>query len=154
VVKTPSSLLPSTAATPINNTTISAIGSIPLPLLSTMTAIAAIDDLYCQCHTVNNKECQKPAVFVCHQWRQWQSLLMEAAVDGSHGDGDLCRQWSLLMEVARLGITIFGIDFWDPHRKWNSDSISYSGYSGRFFLKFRTGKSSNWNSNLQNLEFW
>jgi hypothetical protein len=35
------------------------------------------------------------------------------------------------------GILIFGSDFWDPHRKQNSDSASDSGYSGRkLFLEF------------------
>jgi hypothetical protein len=39
---------------------------------------------------------------------------------------------------AWLGISIFGSDFWDPHRNWNSDSIFESGYSGRnSFFEFR-----------------
>ncbi len=40
---------------------------------------------------------------------------------------------------ARLGIPIFGSDFWDPHRKQNSDSVSDSGYSGQIFV-FRCWK--------------
>jgi hypothetical protein len=37
-----------------------------------------------------------------------------------------------------LGILIFGSDFWDPHHKWNSDSVFDSKDSGRiFFLKFQ-----------------
>jgi hypothetical protein len=37
-----------------------------------------------------------------------------------------------------LGILIFGSDFWDTHRKRNSDSVFDSKDSGRiFFLKFR-----------------
>ncbi len=32
---------------------------------------------------------------------------------------------------ARLGIPIFGSDFWDPHRKQNSGSVSDSEDSGR-----------------------
>jgi hypothetical protein len=88
-VKTPSSPLPSTAAT-VNNAAIGAVGSIhPLPP-STMTAVVAINDRHCCYHTVNNDDGQKPAVIVCRQWRQWQSLSTEAAVDGGHGNDDLC----------------------------------------------------------------
>ncbi len=37
-----------------------------------------------------------------------------------------------------LGILIFGSDFWDPHRKQNSDSMFDSKDSGwNLFLKFR-----------------
>jgi hypothetical protein len=32
---------------------------------------------------------------------------------------------------SRLGIPIFGSDFWDPHRKRNSGSVSDSKDSGR-----------------------
>jgi hypothetical protein len=35
---------------------------------------------------------------------------------------------------AWLGIPIFGSDFWDPHRKWNSNSVFDSKDSGRIFL--------------------
>ncbi len=39
---------------------------------------------------------------------------------------------------TRLGIPIFGSDFWDPHWKWNFDSIFDSKDSGwKIFLKFR-----------------
>ncbi len=39
---------------------------------------------------------------------------------------------------ARLGILIFGSNFWDPHRRQNSDSVYNSKDSCRiFFLKFR-----------------
>ncbi len=39
---------------------------------------------------------------------------------------------------AWLGIPIFGSDFWDPHRKQNSESVFDSGYSSQiFFLEFR-----------------
>jgi hypothetical protein len=31
---------------------------------------------------------------------KWRSLAMEAAVDGGHGDGGLCRWWSLSTKVA------------------------------------------------------
>ncbi len=45
-------------------------------------------------------------------------------------------------EATWLGIPIFGSDFWDPHRKRNSNSIFDSWDSGRiFFLKFRCLKS-------------
>ena len=33
--------------------------------------------------------------------------------------------------IARLGIPIFGSDFWDPHQKRNSGSVSDSEDSGR-----------------------
>ncbi len=36
--------------------------------------------------------------------------------------------------AAWLVIPIFGFDFWDPHRKQNSDSVLDSGDSGRFFF--------------------
>jgi hypothetical protein len=40
--------------------------------------------------------------------------------------------------LSRLGIPIFGSDFWAPHRRWNSDSVYDSEDSGQiFFLKFR-----------------
>ncbi len=55
---------PSTAAT-IDNAIIGAVGSIPLPLLSTTTAIPAINTRHCRCHTVNDDDHQKPAVVVC-----------------------------------------------------------------------------------------
>ncbi len=38
---------------------------------------------------------------------------------------------------SRLGIPIFGSDFWDLHRKWSSESVSDSKDSGWiFFSKF------------------
>ncbi len=38
---------------------------------------------------------------------------------------------------SRLGIPIFGSNFWDPHWKWNSDSVFNSEDSSRiFFFKF------------------
>jgi hypothetical protein len=61
VVKTPPSLPPSTAAT-VDNAAIGAVGSIPPPLLLTMTDIATVDDCHCRCHTVNDDDHQKPAV--------------------------------------------------------------------------------------------
>ena len=55
-----------------------------------------------------------------------------------HSEGHCC---------ARLGILIFGSDFWDPHRKRNSDSVFNSEDSGRiFFLNSAVEKSRNWNS--------
>jgi hypothetical protein len=85
----PSLLPPSNAAT-INNAAIDAIGSIPLPPPLSTTAIATINNCHCCCHTVNNDNRQKPAVVVCHQCWQWQSLLMEVVVDGSSGNVGLC----------------------------------------------------------------
>jgi hypothetical protein len=38
---------------------------------------------------------------------------------------------------AWLGIPIFGSDFWDPHRKRNSNSVFDSKDSGRIFFEFR-----------------
>jgi hypothetical protein len=90
---------PSTTAT-IDSAAISAVGSIPPSLLLTTTAIAAVEDRHCCCHTVNDKDRQKPAVVGCHRWQQWRSLLTEAAVDGSCGDGGLCRQGPLSTEAA------------------------------------------------------
>ncbi len=50
--------------------------------------------------------------------------------------------------VPRLGIPIFGSDFWDPHRKWNSNSVFDSKDSGWiFFLNSAVEKSRNRNSN-------
>ncbi len=60
----------------------------------------------------------------------------------------LCRAW--------LGILIYGSDFWDPHRKGNSDSVFDSRYSGRnSFLNSTVEKSSNRNSDskIWNSEF-
>jgi hypothetical protein len=53
-----------------------------------------------------------------------------------------------------LGIPIFGFDSWGTHWKQNSDSIFDSGDSGWiFFLIPMSGKSENWNSDLQNSKF-
>jgi hypothetical protein len=84
----PSLRQPSIAATVID-ATIGAVGSIPPLLPLTTTAINAIDDHHCRCHTVEDNDCQKPVVVVPPQQWQWWSLLMEAAVDGSHGNGGL-----------------------------------------------------------------
>jgi hypothetical protein len=46
----------------------------------------------------------------------------------------------LLIHIHRswLEIPIFGSNFWDPHWKWNSNSVFDSEDSGwNFFLKFR-----------------
>jgi hypothetical protein len=74
----------------IDNATISPVRSIPPLPPSTMTAIAAIDECHCCCHSVDNDNRQKPAVIVCCWRRQWQSSLTEVAVDGGHGNGGLC----------------------------------------------------------------
>jgi hypothetical protein len=55
--------------------------------------------------------------------------------------------------LARLGIPIFGSDFWDPHRKQNSDSVFESEDSGWiFFSNSAVEKSRNQNtdSKIQN----
>ncbi len=53
-----------------------------------------------------------------------------------------------------LIIPIFGSDFWDPHWKQNSDSVFDSGDSGWIFFEIAmSGKSKDWNSDFQNLEF-
>ncbi len=57
--------LPSTAAT-VNDAAIEAVGSIPSSPPSTTTAIPAVNDHHCRCHTVDNDDRQKPAVTVCH----------------------------------------------------------------------------------------
>jgi hypothetical protein len=42
------------------------------------------------------------------------------------------------INYPRLGIPIFGSDFWDPHWKQNSDSVFNSEDFGQiFFFKFR-----------------
>jgi hypothetical protein len=64
MVKMPLLPLPSTATT-IDNATIGAVGSIPLLLLLTITAIATVDDCHRCCHTVNYDDHQKPAVVIC-----------------------------------------------------------------------------------------
>ncbi len=61
--------------------------------------------------------------------------------------------WIIATET-RLGIPIFGSNFWDPHRKWNPDPIYDSEDSGRKFFSqidskirnFGPHKKSNTNS--------
>jgi hypothetical protein len=72
-------LLPPSTSVTIEDAAIGTVGSIPPPLRLTITTIAAVNDRHRHCHTVNNNNCQKPAVVVCHSRRQWQSLLTEAA---------------------------------------------------------------------------
>ena len=49
--------------------------------------------------------------------------------------------------ASRLGIPIFGSNFWDPHQKQNSDSVFDSKDSGRiFFSNSAVEKSRNRNS--------
>jgi hypothetical protein len=100
VVKRPLLPLPSTVAT-IDDAAIGAVSSLP-PLLPplTMTNIVAVNGFHCRCHIVNDNNCQKPAVIVYCQRRQWQSLLMEAAVDGGCSNFGLC-QWQLLLMEAQ-----------------------------------------------------
>ncbi len=86
--KTPSLPPPSTTTTD-DDAAIGAVGSIPPLLPLTMTAIAAVNDRHCHHHTVDDKDCQMPAVVVHHQWQQWRSLLAEAVVDGGCGNGGL-----------------------------------------------------------------
>ncbi len=64
-----------------------------------MTAIAAIDDRHCRCHTVDDNNHQKPAVIARYQCRQERSSSTEAAVYGSRGNGGLHQQQSLLEGV-------------------------------------------------------
>jgi hypothetical protein len=64
LVKTPS-LPPPSATTTVDDTPIGAVGSIPPLPPSTTNAIAAIDNRHRRFHTVNNNDCQKPAVIVC-----------------------------------------------------------------------------------------
>jgi hypothetical protein len=42
--------------------------------------------------------------------------------------------WFYLPRWTWLGIPIFGSDSWDPHWKRNSNFVSESGYSSRFFF--------------------
>ena len=54
----------------------------------------------------------------------------------------------MFMYTPWLGIPIFGSDFWDPHRKQNSDSVFDTRDSSQmFFLNSAVKKSTNWNSN-------
>ncbi len=49
-----------------------------------------------------------------------------------------------------LGIPIFGSDFWDPHCKWNSNSVFDSEDSGRIFFWIpMSGESENHNSDSE-----
>jgi hypothetical protein len=50
-------------------------------------------------------------------------------------DGHVGGQKIVVERGTRLGIPIFGSDFWDPHCKRNSDSVFDSKDSGRFFFK-------------------
>jgi hypothetical protein len=81
-------------------------------------------------------------------------------------DAATIKQWAILDSgvmshflitdaPAWLGILIFGSDFWDPHCKWNSDSVFDSKDSGwKFIFEIpMSGESENRNSNLQYLEF-
>ncbi len=55
---------------------------------------------------------------------------------------------------ARLGIPTFGSDFWNPHWRWNSDSVYDSEDSGRIFFEIPiSGEPENKNSDLRFLEF-
>ncbi len=53
-----------------------------------------------------------------------------------------------------LGIPIFGSNFWDPHRKRNSDFVFDSEDSVWIFFEIpMSGESENWNSDLRYSEF-
>jgi hypothetical protein len=58
-----------------------------LPLPSTTTTIAAVDDHHRRCRSFDNDKRQKPAVIVRHRRWQWRSLSNAAAVDGCGGNG-------------------------------------------------------------------
>jgi hypothetical protein len=56
--------------------------------------------------------------------------------------------------LAWLGIPIFGSNFWDPHRKRNSDSVFDSKDSGqKIFREFHCWKNEKSEFRFQNLEF-
>jgi hypothetical protein len=93
----PSSLPPSTAAT-VNDAANGAVGSIPLLPALAMTAIATVNNHHCRCHTVDDDDRQKPAVFVCCQQRQRGSSSMEAAVNDNRSNEGLC--WRRLSSMA------------------------------------------------------
>ncbi len=62
--------------------------------------------------------------------------------------------WEAWVRWAWLGIPIFGSDFWDPHRKWNSDSVFDSEDSSRkIFLEFCCWKIEKSKFQFQNSEF-
>jgi hypothetical protein len=57
---------------------------------------------------------------------------------GTQSMGALKNVWNSPHLDTRLGIPIFGSNFWDPHRKRNFDPVYDSKDSGRnFFLKFQ-----------------
>ncbi len=68
----------------------------------------------------------------------------------------IIHKYELLMcaHIARLGILIFGSNFWDPQWRQNSNSVYDSEDSGHFYFEILiSGESENWNSNLRFLEF-
>ncbi len=57
-----------------------------------------------------------------------------------HAKPAACKLWDYRAK-PRLGIPIFGSNFWDPHWKQNSDSVSNFGDSGRIFFRYTLLKS-------------
>ncbi len=65
------------------------------------------------------------------------------------GENYMFTQTTKPFSASRLGILILGSNFWDPHWKRNSGSISDSKDSGRIFFEILiSGESENWNSDL------
>ncbi len=65
-------------------------------------------------------------------WYFWYcSFWRELSFDDLSGTHCLHKYVGML---ARFGILMFGSNFWDPHRKWNLDSVSESGYSCLIFF--------------------
>ncbi len=75
-----------------------------------------------------------------HTWVLIAYLLDHAGISTSSKDY-YNSDWHSRRWAAWLGIPIFGSDFWNSHRKRNSDSISDSGNSGRIFFRIPLLKS-------------
>jgi hypothetical protein len=66
----------------------------------------------------------------------WWGTILQGTMKSEASSGLAAKAMTNLM--TRLGISIFGSDFWDPHPRRNSDSVYNSGDSGWiFFLKFQ-----------------
>jgi hypothetical protein len=93
-------LLPPSTTASVYDAAIGAVGSIPPPLLLSTTTIAAVNNRHCRCHTVDNNNCQKPAVmFVIkdsnggHHQRKWQLMVAMAMADFVDSGCHQQRRW-------------------------------------------------------------
>jgi hypothetical protein len=93
-------LLPPSTTASVYDAAIGAAGSIPPLLLMTTTAIAAVNNRHRRCHTVDNKNCQKPEVmFVIkdsnggHRQRKRQLMAATAMADFVNSGHRQQRRW-------------------------------------------------------------